>query len=124
MPGKEYVWKISKAKSLSVLNVFLSPLAERKLLLLLDYVELEWSKAQRDVLLEKILRSFNRIARHPKSSPESQEFPNLYKCVVTEHTSFFYRISSNEVEIITLVDNRQDPDKIAIEIGKYFQLPE
>lgn len=103
-----------------MLNVYLSPLADRKLALLLDYLESEWSKNVRDQFLEKILTSFRRVAHHPESCSESKEFPNLYKCVVTEQTSYFYRINSNEIEIITVIDNRQDPESVAFEIKNFF----
>jgi hypothetical protein len=40
----------------------------------------------------------------------------LYKCVVTKQSSFYYRIRNNEIEIITLFDNRQNQSKIFEEI--------
>lgn len=49
---------------------------------------------------------------HPKSCPESEEFKGLHKCVVTKHNSLFYRITDDEIEVITLFDNRQDPSSL------------
>ena len=103
-----------------MLKVYLSPLAEKKLSLLLEYIEHKWAKKERDEFLERILNSFKRVAIHPESSPKSQTFPNLFKCVVSKQTSFFYRFNSDDLEIITVFDNRQDPDKIESEIKKYF----
>jgi plasmid stabilization system protein ParE len=65
-----------------VLKVYLSPLAEKKLSLLLEYIEHEWTNKERNEFLEKILNSFHRVATYPESSPKSQAFPGLYKCVV------------------------------------------
>jgi len=50
----------------------------------------------------------------PDSCPKSSEFDNLYKCVVTKQTTFYYRIleEKNEIEIITVFDTRQNPDKL------------
>jgi len=98
------------------MKVFLSPIAERKLELLLNYLETHWSRKIRDEFLSKLLKSFKQISKHPDSCPESKEFVNLFKCVVTKQTSFYYRIISTEIEIITITDNRQDPDKITEEI--------
>ncbi len=98
------------------MSVFLSPIAERKLELLLDYLESNWSRKTRDDFLSKLIKSFNQVSNHPKSCPESQEFANLFKCIVTKQTSFYYRIKSKEIEVITITDNRQDPDKISEEI--------
>lgn len=72
-----------------MLNVFLSPLAERQIELLLEYLELEWSRKSRDTFLEKMKKSFNKISRQPKSCQESSDFPNLFKCIVTKQTSFY-----------------------------------
>lgn len=40
------------------------------------------------------------------------------ECVVTKHTTFYYRVlqQSNEIEIITIFDTRQDPDKLKKDI--------
>lgn len=98
------------------MKVFLSPLAEHKIALLLDYLESNWSAKSRTDFLTKLSKSFNQISNQPRSYPESTEFPNLYKCVVTKQTSYFYRITAEEIEVITLIDNRQDPDEIAEEL--------
>jgi len=104
-----------------VLKVYLSPLAEKKLSLLLKYIEHKWTTKERDEFLEKILNSVKRVATHPESSPKSDTFPNLFKCVVSKHTSFFYRFNSEDLEIITVFDNRQDPYQIEFEIKKHFK---
>ena len=104
-----------------MLKVYLSPLAEKKLSLLLDFVELEWSIKERNELLDKILSSFQRVAAYPESSPKSQSFTSLHKCVLSKNTSYFYRFNSDELEIITVFDNRQNPEKIEAEITKYFK---
>lgn len=103
------------------MKVFLSPLAEKKALLLLEYLEDEWSKKVRDEFLSKLLDSFSLISNYPKSCVASKSFPNIYKCVVTKQCSFFYRIKSNEIEVITLFDNRQNPDTIQKELKNYFK---
>ena len=48
----------------------------------------------------------------------STEFKGLFKCIVTKQTTFYYRVLSdkNEIEIITLFDTRQDPEKLRKDI--------
>ena len=104
-----------------MLKVYLSPLAEKKLSSLLEYIEHKWTTKERDEFLEKILNSVKRVATHPESSPKSDTFPNLFKCVVSKHTSFFYRFNSEDLEVITVFDNRQDPSQIESEIKKHFK---
>ena len=101
------------------LEVYLSPLAEFKLDLLLQKPEHEWGLKSRNEFLEKLRRQIQRIATNPESCPKSDEFEGIYKCVVSKQTSFYYRIST-VIEIITITDNRQDPDTIWEEINKRF----
>ena len=105
---------------MSMMKVYLSPLAEKKLVMLLEYLETEWNERVKDNFLQKLIKSFERVALYPKSCTESFRFPNLYKCVITEQTSFYYRIISDEIEVITVIDNRQDSDAVAREIIKFL----
>jgi plasmid stabilization system protein ParE len=100
------------------MQVYLSPLAEKKIQLLLEYLEQEWSVRSKEDFLLKLIKKFNLISRHPQSGIQSREFPNLYKCIVTPQTSFYYRVILNEIEVITLIDNRQDPKKTLEDILK------
>jgi plasmid stabilization system protein ParE len=97
-------------------KVFLSPLAERKLIILLDYLTKEWGVNSKNKYLSKFKNAVNQISTHPKSCPESLEMKGLYKCVLTKQSTFYYRIKNNEIEIITFFDNRQDQSKIFKEI--------
>jgi hypothetical protein len=83
-------------------------------------LEAAWSLKSRNNFLLKVKQAFNQISEQPKSCIESKEFKGLFKCVVSKQTSFYYRIIKDEIEIITLIDNRQDPKEIEREIKKYF----
>jgi|SRR5699024_4784322 len=102
------------------MNVYLSPLAEKKALLLIEYLKTEWSIKTKEEFLSKLLDKFSQISNQPESCTQSTVFSGLYKCVVTKQTSFFYRIKADEIEVITIVDNRQDPKTIEEEIKKHF----
>lgn len=93
------------------MKVVLSPTARRKLENLLEYLQEEWSVKVKLEFMAKLDKSIEQISTHPKSCPESQRFKGLHKCVVTRQTSLYYRIGKKEIEVITLFDNRQDPDK-------------
>lgn len=105
---------------MSALKVYLSPLAEFKINTLLQYLESEWGNNSKKNFLGKLQSSVKRIAAFPKSCPESQEIPGVFKCVVTRQTSFYYRIQPDSIEIITVIDNRQNPGTISEEIKKTF----
>ena len=89
------------------MNVFLSKIANEQLNDLAFYLEVKWSIKVRDNFLAKFDRSIRSISLMPLSYPSSDKFPGLRKCVVTSQTSIFYRIHDNAVEIVFVVDNRQ-----------------
>jgi plasmid stabilization system protein ParE len=99
-------------------NVFLSELAEFKLLKLSDYLLENWNLKVRNDFIQKLTAKIEQIAKQPESCPQSSDFKGLYKCVVTKQTTFYYRINfiENEIEIITVFDTRQNPDKLEKDI--------
>jgi plasmid stabilization system protein ParE len=100
------------------MKVFLSELAESKLLKLSQYLLEEWNLKTRDKFISKLNDKIKQISNQPDSFPKSSEFNNLYKCVVTKQTTFFYRIIADrkEIEIITIFDTRQNPEKLKKDI--------
>jgi len=100
------------------MKVFLSELAESKLLKLSEYLLENWDLTTRDKFISKLTERIKQITLQPDSCPASSEFDNLYKCVVTKQTTFYYRVSldKKEIEIITIFDTRQHPAKLKKDI--------
>ncbi|MGB0879575.1 MAG: type II toxin-antitoxin system RelE/ParE family toxin [Polaribacter sp.] len=100
------------------MEVFLSELATLKLLKLSEYLLENWNLKTRNTFIEKLTEKIKQISEHPESCPQSDEFKGLYKCVVTKQTTFYFRIliDRNEIEIITIFDTRQNPNKLKEDI--------
>ena len=100
------------------MKVFLSELAENKLLKLNDFLLENWSLKVRNDFIKKLTSKIDQLSEQPESCPESLEFKGLFKCVVTKQTTLFYRINFDrkEIEIITVFDTRQNPDKLEKDI--------
>lgn len=96
------------------MRVFLSELAESKLLKLSDFLLENWNIKVRNDFIKKLTFKINQISEQPESCPQSTEFKGLFKCVVTKQTTFYYRINleKQEIEIITVFDTRQNPNKL------------
>lgn len=96
------------------MRVFLSELAESKLLKLTEYLIENWNVRAKDKFISKLSEKIDLISIQPESCPKSSEIDGLYKCVVTKQTTFYYRIlrEKEEIEIITLFDSRQHPKKL------------
>lgn len=100
------------------MNVFLSKSAEEKLLKVTEYLLENWGANVKKEFINKLTQKIDQIALQPESCPKSSVFKNLYKCVVTKQTTFYYRISTTpkSIEIITLFDTRQSPNKLSDEL--------
>ncbi|WP_456461340.1 type II toxin-antitoxin system RelE/ParE family toxin [Reichenbachiella sp.] len=100
-------------------KVYLSPVAEFKLQSLTQYLNSEWGEKTKHKFLKELAQSVSKIESFPESCPKSDSFNGIYKCVVSKLTSFYYRIQNEEIEIITVTDNRQNPDELLEEIRKF-----
>ncbi len=95
-------------------NVLLSRRAENNLEKLFAYLSEQWSERITSEFILKLERSIELIKEYPESFPESTRKPGLHKCVVTKHTSLYYRFDSQHIRILTIWDNRQNPEKTKI----------
>ncbi len=66
------------------MKVFLSKVAEAKLLDLTNYLLEEWGIKVRDDFIRRLNEKVNQIAVYPKSCPQSEIFKGLFKCVVSK----------------------------------------
>ena len=101
---------------MSEYKVFLSPFAEYKLEKVLDYILEEFGQGSRTKFLKEFVKHVRKIEKNPQIAPKSSLLKGIHKNVVTKQTSFYYLISGNEIHIITLTDNRQNPKKIIKEL--------
>ena len=99
-------------------RIKLSATAKKKLSVLLEYLEEEWSAKAKIDFIQKLDKSLNQISRFPNSNPKSTLVKDLHKCVVTRQTILFYKFSENEVFVVTIIDSRRDPDSLRQELLK------
>jgi len=104
------------------LEIILSPLAEKKLDLLIEYLEKEWGVNSKVIFLKKLETEFKLLSTHPYRCKKTMTFPNLFNCIVTKQTSAIYKVNDSKslIEVVTFFDNRQDPKKLKKEIKKHF----
>ena len=90
------------------MKVTITDQAAKQLAELADYLELEWSPNVRDNFLLKVESAVEVIAAFPSAFPASESFPEFRRCVITPQTSLFYQIRLDEIEVVAVLDNRQD----------------
>ena len=93
-------------------EIRLSMRAMKKLDNLLLFLENEWSTKVRNNFIIKLNKSLKQIQKLPDSFPESEKIRGLKKCVVTKQTTVFYKYSETTIYIVTIFDNRQDPNSL------------
>lgn len=101
-------------------NFYFSRLAEKKLLQLFDYLIHEWSVKVKDNFRQTLDEKLDQISIYPDSCIKSKQFFNLYLCIVTKQTSFLYRVINDDIEVITVFDNRSSFKSITKEIRKFY----
>ncbi|PZD76550.1 type II toxin-antitoxin system RelE/ParE family toxin [Mesonia sp. K7] len=97
-------------------KVVISKTAERKLEKLFEYLIKEWSLKVKKDFVDKLDSSIEIIKNQPEIFPESKKGKSLRKCVVTKQTTIYYRYNSKRINIVTLFDTRQDPNKLDKEL--------
>ncbi len=96
------------------MKVFLSELAEIKLLRLSHFLLQTWNLKGHSDFVKNLSSKINQISEHPESCPESTEFKGVFKCVITDQTTLYYRLNNkkDEIEVITVFDTRQTKSKL------------
>ena len=100
------------------MEVFLSELAATQLEELSKYLLAKWGYKVKNDFLAKLTKKISQIELQSESYPKSNELGGIYKCVVKKQNKFYYRINfqTEEIEIITFFDTRQDPERLKKQI--------
>ena len=98
-------------------KIVLSKRASNRLEKLLEYLELEWSLKVKNEFIKKLDKSLTQIQKFPESCPQTDFVKGLHMFVVTKQTSIFYRFDKQTITILTIFDNRMNPNRLKIEIG-------
>lgn len=93
-------------------KVLLSKRASNRLDKLLEYLEQEWSLKVKENFIKKFDKSLNQVQNFPESCPNTDFVTGLHMLVVTKQTSIFYRFDSKTIKVVTIFDNRMNPNKL------------
>jgi len=89
------------------MNVVLSSKASRQLIQLFEYLEAAFSVATRRKFQQRFDKYVQAIKLIPDGFPMSPTFDGCRRCVVSKQTSIIYRVNGGTIEIVALLDNRQ-----------------
>lgn len=77
---------------------------------IIEYLQNRWTDREISRFFKKLDKLINLISRNPHSFPVVDLKINIRRIVLSKQTSIYYEIKQNEVVILSLFDNRRDPD--------------
>jgi plasmid stabilization system protein ParE len=92
--------------------VILTPIAKADLETVSDWLFEKWDLLVLDNFIDLYQAKINVIAEHPSRYPIIHQASKLRKAVLTKHNIILYRDMEDRIEIISIFDTRQNPDKI------------
>jgi len=105
-------------------QVSISERAQNNLVKILLYLQTEWSLKIRNRFFDKFRKDVQLISQNPYLFPIIDYlFPiidldrDVRRCMITKHNALYFRLVNQEVEIITIHDVRQDPEKLKFDNG-------
>jgi plasmid stabilization system protein ParE len=79
---------------------------------LVDYLWEEWGEQITMRVLNSLDAAITKIKNHPEHYPVVIKIKLIRRHVFSPQTSIFYRVKNEDIEIVSLFDNRQNPDKL------------
>lgn len=77
----------------------------------IEYLENNWTKRELRIFSAKLDHTIELISKSPEIFPSSLEIKGVRKAVVEKYNTLYYRINKENIEIISLFSNRQNPNK-------------
>lgn len=94
------------------LKVFISQRAEKNLKDILEYLQSEWSVRVKDKFLKILQDKIELLSQSPLMYEASLKKKLIRRCVVTKQIVFYYKVSNDTIDIITIQDTRKNPKKL------------
>lgn len=88
-----------------------SPVAEITYAQVLEYLDEHWTVKEIAAFIKRTDEVIAHITNNPLLYSRSLK-SDTHKCVVVKQVSLFYRVKSNQIELLIFWDNRLDPDKL------------
>lgn len=96
------------------MKVTISERAEKNLQGIVKCLETEWSVRVKNKFLNLLETKIEQIKITPEMYVASSKKKNIRRCVLGKQTSLYCGIKKQEIEIITIPDNRANPRKLKL----------
>ncbi len=79
--------------------------------LTLNYLEINWTDRELKQFSRNLEKTLRIISNHPEGFPQSFKNEAIRRCILSKQTTIYYKVMTDKILIISLFDNRQDPQK-------------
>ncbi|MGP8213954.1 MAG: type II toxin-antitoxin system RelE/ParE family toxin [Bacteroidia bacterium] len=100
------------------LKVVWSNEAKESLKKIITYLEENWTRRELSSFARILEKQLSIISNKPKCYKKSERLLGTRECLLTKHNSLFYTFDNENVFVVTLWDNRQEPGKLRGKIAK------
>jgi len=80
---------------------------------ILEYLTENWTLNELEAFIDRTEEVISHICDNPLLYPYSGN-SDIHKCVVVKQISLFYRVKTDDIELLVFWDNRQDPAKLKL----------
>lgn len=89
--------------------VYFTPIAQERLDSIVDYLDQIWGYQIREEFLSELDRCITLISEDPDLFPLLDGFADVRRCVLSFYNTLFYRVKDNQIQVLTVWDNRMNP---------------
>jgi plasmid stabilization system protein ParE len=85
--------------------------AEDELDQIIEYLLYEWTEKVAQNYLSRVKQVANLVAESPEIGMASTVNDNIPSFLITKHSTTFYMVLTDQIIVLNIFDNRQDPAK-------------
>ena len=81
---------------------------------IIKYLEYKWTEKEIKKFEKLLDKRLDLISQNPLLFPKAIKSKDIRKSVLTKYTSVYYKINKYDIELLSIFDNRQNPEKLKI----------
>ena len=78
---------------------------------IITYLEENWTEKEIKNFSIRLDSYLKIIEKRPNTFPAAKSKQNIRRTVVTKHNTLYYKVEKDSIQLIAIIDNRQDPLK-------------
>ncbi len=79
---------------------------------IIEYLEKSWTSREIKKFARLLDKNLNLIRVNSKSFPKSGQSEDFRRAVISKQVSIIYQIENQGIQIISIFDNRQNPNRL------------